>query len=188
MSEEHKETPLAYAAFLEYCALGRGRSLRKLAEIRGQSEGKVHARLATIEDWSSKHKWQERVRQYDAEIIAERVARKQAKREEMEDRHVDQTREEQDAARRYILARIAPETNEAKPSDESLIASLFTEKINLGSVVQLLKNSREDERKALVEEDVPKFEPVGPVIGVAIYLPQKQTMPGPGGTDVNSES
>lgn len=151
MSE--KESAKAYQASLEYCEMGRERSLAKLAQKWGKSESYV----GQLERWSSQYGWVERAKQYDTEQSAERNARRQKQREEMEDRHAEQSREEQDAARRYILAHIniddhdgsVSSDEEAEKTKDSLRLLLGNEKINLSAVVQLLKNSREDERKAL---------------------------------------
>lgn len=162
MSDEQdtQETPRAAAAFAEYCALGPARSLRKLAEKWGKSG----AYVGQLERWSSVYKWVERVKQYDAERIAERVARKLAKREEMEDRHAKDAQEEQDLARKVIKQVV-----NAKGE--------ITGRISLAAV-QLLKNSREDERKALVEEEMPSLSQGAAIVGIAIYLPQKQSLKG----------
>ena len=155
-----EETAIAYTAFLEYCALGRGRSLHKLALKYGESTGKVRSLERQYEDWSSQHKWQERVKQYDREQVEGRVAKKQEKRDEMDERHAKEAKEDQKLARKLI--------KRTAKSDG---------KISLAAV-QLLKNSREDERKALIEEEIPFFDQdkQGAVIGIAIYLPQKQTI------------
>lgn len=169
MSDERslEETPRAAAAFAEYCELGPARSLVKLLDRLRQTDSKATARLRTLEEWSSAHKWQERVKQYDAQCIAERAAKKKADREEMEDRHAKDAKEEQEWARDLLR----------KSKDKG--------KVSL-AVVHLLKNSREDERKALVEEDLPKAESVGPLVGIAIYLPQKRALKG-GEADVSDE-
>lgn len=167
--QELQETPRAAAAFLEYCALGPARSLRKLAALREQSEDKATTRLATFSEWSTRYKWQERVKQYDAERTSERIAKKQADREKMEDRHAEEAKEEQEWARKIL--------KEGKDKGRISLAA-----------VQLLKNSREDERKALVEEEMPATLPQGStLVGIAIYLPQKHTLKG-GDADVSSES
>lgn len=76
------ETARAYAAFLDYVKLGEGRSLRRLleqyqawhGEKRRQSDGKVTAdlppttRLRTLEGWSTRYRWQERLAAYQAEL------------------------------------------------------------------------------------------------------------------------
>lgn len=165
--QERQETPRAAAAFAEYCALGPARSLRKLAEKRVQNGDKASTRMATLADWSTRYRWQERVKPYDAEIIAERVAKKQEKREQMEDRHAEEAREEQEIARKLL--------KEGASRGRVSIAA-----------VQLLKNSRDDERKALVEEEMPKIDQGGQMIGIAIYLPQKHALKGgdaDGGSD-----
>lgn len=132
MSEEQttKETAKAYAAFVEYCALGPARSLEKLAALY-QTRTKPVPGISTIKLWSTQHNWQERVKQYDAERAEEkRIARERA-REEAEERHAREAQEEQAAAREVLLRK-------AKEDEIGTFAA-----------VQWLKNSREDERKAL---------------------------------------
>lgn len=86
-----RETPQAAAAYHEYAALGPDRSLRALAEKLRQDGGKVTARLRTLEQWSSTHHWQERVKLYDAarieEARREREAKRNAEIEKMNERH-----------------------------------------------------------------------------------------------------
>lgn len=68
------ESSKAHAALLDYVRMGPGRSLRKLhATYCGQSEGGAGAetpptrRLATLEDWSSRYAWQDRLAAYKQE-------------------------------------------------------------------------------------------------------------------------
>ncbi|HML22101.1 MAG TPA: hypothetical protein PKD09_10645 [Aggregatilinea sp.] len=68
------ETNKAYAAFMDYCRLGPGRSLAKLLD-RYQTETKPGPdlppivpptkRLATLKDWSGRFDWQKRVEAWD---------------------------------------------------------------------------------------------------------------------------
>lgn len=138
MSEEQApmeldETPKAAYAFQQYCAMGPARSLAKLAD----SYGKNTAYVRQYEKWSSLYNWQERVKQYDAERAEEkRIARERA-REEAEDRHAEQAQEEQEIARGVIK----------KGAAKGHISM---------SAVQLLKNSRDDERKALGMDETVK--------------------------------
>lgn len=69
--------------------MGPARSLRKLAESRGQSGDKASTRLATLAEWSSRYKWQERVKQWDAERAEERRLKHDAEIEEMNQRHAE---------------------------------------------------------------------------------------------------
>jgi hypothetical protein len=68
------ESDRAHTAFLDYVQLGPGRSLAKLAKrYCGQSEGEAGAgspptcRLGTLETWSTKFNWQERLAAYKQE-------------------------------------------------------------------------------------------------------------------------
>lgn len=94
------ETARAYAAFLDYVKLGDGRSLRRLleqyqawhGEKRGQSEGKARAvsvptaRLATLEGWSTRYRWQERLAAYQAELARREQAVWEQRRAEVRER------------------------------------------------------------------------------------------------------
>ena len=126
-----KETAKAHAAFVEYCAMGPGRSIRKLAESDQQHIKSVSLLLK----WSSEHNWQERVKQYDTERAEERRLARERAREEMELRQAEEAREDQILARRELR--------------------LLAEKHRLGSMpaVQYLKNAIEAERKALGADD-----------------------------------
>jgi hypothetical protein len=53
-----KESARALSAYHEYCKMGPGRTLAKLAEKLGRS-------LSTLEMWSATHSWVERARAYD---------------------------------------------------------------------------------------------------------------------------
>jgi hypothetical protein len=75
-----RETPKAAAAFREYCLLGTDRSLRKLADIRG-------TKLSQLGVWSRAHNWQERVKEYDAQIAEEKRKRRLAEVEKMDEEH-----------------------------------------------------------------------------------------------------
>lgn len=59
------ETNKAAAAFDEYCELGPGRSLAKLAK-------KLDKNVGQLERWSSQFQWVLRAREYDREQAAER--------------------------------------------------------------------------------------------------------------------
>lgn len=65
-----KETNKALKGFEDYFQMGPGRSLRKLhAEYQRQTDGKPPAKmLKTLETWSTKHGWQDRIAQRDKEI------------------------------------------------------------------------------------------------------------------------
>jgi hypothetical protein len=58
------ESAKAYAAFVAYAEMGSQRSLEKVC----QKWGKNKAYVGQLERWSSQHRWQERVRQYDAAL------------------------------------------------------------------------------------------------------------------------
>ncbi len=82
-----KETPRAAAAFADYCALGPGRSLAKLAARNGDTPSKIRSLKRQYEAWSSEHGWQERVKLYDRERAEERRLKLEAEIEAMNARH-----------------------------------------------------------------------------------------------------
>lgn len=155
-----KESANAYQAYLDYRDLGSGRSLQKLVEKRRQSGGKTTVRLRTLEEWSSRFNWQERVKQYLAEEAAERAETRRKQREEMEDRHAKEAKEEQEIAREFIKT----------GAEEYHTISL--------PAVHLLKNSREDERKALGADNTQSIglevKTEDDNVQVIVYYPQSR--------------
>jgi len=65
------EQPAAYEAFMQYLNQGVARSVRRLCEeYRTRSEGGEPVptrRLSTMMQWSKKHRWQERIAEYERE-------------------------------------------------------------------------------------------------------------------------
>jgi hypothetical protein len=61
------ETDKSYAALVDYCRLGAGRSLRRLKDLyrsyTGQKPPTRH--IGTLKTWSTTHGWQARVSEYD---------------------------------------------------------------------------------------------------------------------------
>lgn len=80
----YEESPKAAAAFARYC-VQPDRSLRKLADETG-------TKLAQLGKWSRLFDWQERVKQYDTELIERQAAAKRKARdkaiEDMNQRHI----------------------------------------------------------------------------------------------------
>jgi hypothetical protein len=68
------ETAKAYSAFLDYCRMGPGRSLAKLCASYRQKDGETTAEipptklLRTLERWSSKYNWQQRIEAWETEL------------------------------------------------------------------------------------------------------------------------
>jgi hypothetical protein len=67
------ESTKAYAAFVAYAEMGSQRSLEKLSQQYAKS-------IPILKRWSVQHRWQERVRQYDAAVLEEHNAALRAKR------------------------------------------------------------------------------------------------------------
>jgi hypothetical protein len=67
------ESAKAYAAFVAYAEMGSQRSAAKVGQQLGKS-------TTIINRWSAQHRWQERVRQYDAAVLEEHNAALRAKR------------------------------------------------------------------------------------------------------------
>jgi hypothetical protein len=63
------ESAKAYAAFVAYAEMGTQRSLEKVQ----QKYDKSTSYIRVLARWSAQHRWQERVREYDAAIAAERA-------------------------------------------------------------------------------------------------------------------
>lgn len=88
-----KETPKAAAAFLAYYELGETRSLEKLvkhyqelAKTKPDEKKTWLPTLWQLKEWSRKHHWQSRVIAWEQEQAAERVAKRNAEIEEMNQR------------------------------------------------------------------------------------------------------
>jgi len=85
------ETDKAWRAFQDYFAMGQGRSLVGLyreyskRKTRKNNLPPTKSRI-TIEQWSSKHKWDERVKKADKELEVERLQaiKDEQKREQIE--------------------------------------------------------------------------------------------------------
>lgn len=161
-----RETPLAAAAFQEYCALGPGRSLRKLAE----SKQKYNKSVSLLMRWSADHQWQERVKHYDAERIEEQRQKREAEIEAMNERHA--------------LIGISQQAKAIKQIEDLIAAKSF------GSMaaVQLLKLATDLERVARgVETDRTEVIAAGNVgFYQAVQLPHKTPLKG-GDTDGNDD-
>lgn len=80
------ETNKQYRAFCDYLDMGEGRALEALRdEYRDQVEAKARpkpptVRLATLKQWSADSQWVKRVKAYDAYLIAEERAAREAAR------------------------------------------------------------------------------------------------------------
>lgn len=75
------ESKRAHQALFDYCAMGSGRSLRKLCErYRGQVGGDTLAklpptvRLPTLESWSSRFDWQNAAEAWDRRLVDQATA------------------------------------------------------------------------------------------------------------------
>ena len=93
LARQLKESEPANAALVDYAYMGEGdRSLRKLvARYKDRKEaGAVvpTARLETLQDWSVKYRWSERVAVYDGEERAKRLRAAQLDLDGMHKRHI----------------------------------------------------------------------------------------------------
>lgn len=61
------ESARAYAARVEYCTMGAGRSLEKLRGRSGEGSG-IPRRFNTLAEWSTRFNWGESAKQYDEQI------------------------------------------------------------------------------------------------------------------------
>lgn len=96
LQPQEGENAKQYRAFVDYCGLGGGRSLRKQMQLyRAQIEDKAStsspptSRFATLGEWSSKFRWMERAKLYEKLLAhTERQVEMQALKE-MKERHID---------------------------------------------------------------------------------------------------
>ena len=75
-----KETAVAYAAFEKYRAMGKNRSIAKVARECSKN-------ISLLNRWSQKHGWVARVRAFDAQGEHERLDDEEEARQDMRDRH-----------------------------------------------------------------------------------------------------
>ena len=72
IEREHHETTRAKRAWLDYFAMGETRSLEKLADEYRTHTGHVPTRqVSTLKNWSRWHRWQQRIEDEDAKVLAE---------------------------------------------------------------------------------------------------------------------
>lgn len=105
------ETQKAYTAFLDYCRMGAGRSLRALVQLYREpdAENPPTKHDATVFGWSSRYQWQDRVAEYDKAIAKDREGRLAEKRQEIEDAELeDYGRELMEWRRRFDVLMAAP--------------------------------------------------------------------------------
>lgn len=125
------ETQRAFEAFVAYRDMGADRSLRKVVR-------KVNKSLTTVGEWSAKHKWVDRVAEWDAE--QDRIARQEhlAAVKEMRKRHADLGKGMLLKAAR-ALNRMKEE--DIKPGDVSRMIEVATklERISRGDVGEVIE-------------------------------------------------
>lgn len=84
------ESRRAHQAFHDYALMGAGRSLGKLlgwyAERAAAGEMPASTKRSTIETWSARHRWQERVGAWEAEVARLEVLAWEARRREQRER------------------------------------------------------------------------------------------------------
>lgn len=95
---QFKESSAANQALIDYAQMGKERSLRKLAarylqqrdqqQQAGEPANVPTVRVETLEDWSRKYHWQDRVAVFDDEQRAARLRARRADIDTMNIRHV----------------------------------------------------------------------------------------------------
>ena len=148
------ESPKAKAAFAEYCAMGRERSLRKLGDKRG-------TKLAQLGIWSSEHNWQERVAKYDIERIEEKHRKQEDELERMNERHAQIGVTQQAKAIKQIDALITAQKFGSQASVQLL---------KLATDVERLARGAATERSEITGKDC------NPIEFYPVRLPEKDTI------------
>lgn len=83
-AQQKNETGRAYAAFMDYCRMGPGRSLSKLLDRQKTgNEPATTKRFRTLADWSVKFAWQARVAAFDIYQEAQTQALWEERRRQM---------------------------------------------------------------------------------------------------------
>lgn len=158
-----RETNKAHSAFLAYAAMGPSRSLDKLCAQMGAKPG--YARV--LYEWSRKHHWQRRVREYDVEAAQEELRQADKELRKMNDRHAQTAMSAQVTALEYVMWQIK------------------NKKLSSLAAVTMLKDFFKLERDARgATSDHTRVEVSGPAGGpveldsyVRVYLPQKDALP-----------
>jgi hypothetical protein len=138
------ETNKAYAAFLDYINMGAGRSLRKLhEEYLRQTVGKPPTKtIDTLEEWSSTHKWQDRLTQYLVELQT-RQQKKQQERLELFNENVWETYMElatlvKEAVTSHEKNRVTKRTRVPDPRNPEQEIEVVTMKANVEGLQRLV--------------------------------------------------
>lgn len=158
MGRLKRETPRAAAAYNVYAAMGVGRSIAKLhRELQNNPDW--HSAVPTLrrmEEWSSSHRWQERVKAYDAERIEEQRQAKEAIKEQTNAEH-------------YSIGMAATQV-----AVEQINRLIEKEKFGSQAAVQLLKLATDLQRLAL-GLDKPEFNQGPQVTGIQIVIETDNT-------------
>jgi hypothetical protein len=182
------EPQKAYAAFLDYCRLGVGRSLAKLldryqnASKPGPDSGPLPptTRLATLKDWSSRFNWQLRVQAWDAAQQAAEQAEWAARRKQI--READWQAGE---ALRHLAAQMLEQTPQFLKTTRRLVKGqqgapdreVITLVLDQGTLFKAVELASKLQRQAAELVEVQRLEHTGqgggPITtsGVTIYLP-----------------
>lgn len=139
------ETVKAYTAFLDYVNMGAGRSIRKLhEEYLRQTVGKPPTKSKeTLEDWSSAHKWQDRLGQYLVELQTRQLL-KQKERLEQFNENVWQTYTRfaelvQEAVQEYDKTKITKRTRVPDPRNPGSEIEVVHLKTNIEGLQRLVE-------------------------------------------------
>jgi hypothetical protein len=131
-----RETPKAAAAFREYCALGPGRSLAKLA----QGDQKYAKSVPVLKRWSSVHTWVERAKQYDEERAKEKQRKQDEAIEAMNGRHAELALHHQITSAQQIERLIEAKKFGSQASVQLLKLSTDLERLARGEPTEYTRN------------------------------------------------
>lgn len=135
-----QETAAAYAAFLEFCKLGLSRSLRKVAQVLLDEKSRQNAAktppkleniLHQVKEWSAQHNWQERVKEYDRELLQMYNTKALAALVNHLDAHVEVTAASQIKAAQLILERSDREGRIAELEEQLALTNAALEKAGI---------------------------------------------------------
>lgn len=126
------DTDKSYEAFSVYRDMGLNRSLEKLRQ-KLSKESPNYVRV--LKEWSSNHKWQERVSEYDKSQASERSKRKERQRIQIED----------NVLRDYKTMRKAIDKRAKILADSNYIGEVY----ELGGLLELMKKADDYARRAV---------------------------------------
>ena len=158
LAKRDGETLRAHAAFLDYVRMGPGRSLAKLGaqylaqfKIGSGSEKPPTKQLATLRDWSARHEWQKRLKDWTAErtrLDEERWAQRRLELREADWITGEKLREQAEAALEQVPNFLTTKRRFVKGGEGQMDREVVTMGLRLGEVTDAAATASKLQRAA----------------------------------------